>query len=67
MIHIHISINGNKKLKKLIKACVLPKQEQDEGPRDLVEHGDVDVANGQPWMPAHHGDQLGPGQDNDDG
>jgi hypothetical protein len=44
-----------------------PEQEEDEGAGDFVEHGDVDVVVGEAGMPADHGDQLGPGQHDDDG
>ena len=44
-----------------------PEQEENEGRRDFVEHGHVDVEVGEHRVSADHGDQLGPGQDDDDG
>ena len=45
----------------------LPSQKHDEGAQDLVEHGDVDVVGAELGVPAHHGDELRPGEDDGDG
>ena len=62
--HIHFTVQF---MNLLRNHKFSPSQKHDEGAQDLVEHGDVDVVGAELGVPAHHGDELGPGEDDGDG